>query len=138
MPRLEKAGIVNSTNGIAGGYALALAPNEISVLAVVDAIEGDRRLFDCKDVRKGCLLFGGTPPAWSSAGVCGIHGLMLHAERRMRAELARTSLAELARNLPQPPHFDALVASWITNRSNSRHAARIAAVKQARQKPRLR
>ncbi|WP_417843500.1 RrF2 family transcriptional regulator [Thalassospira sp.] len=137
MSRMEKAGIVKSTNGISGGYTLARSPEEISVLAVIDAIEGKRQLFDCKDVREGCVLFGGTPPAWSSVGVCGIHRLMLRAEQQMRAELARSSLADLARNVPQPQQFNELVASWIQDRSNSRHAARNAALKQAPRKPRL-
>ncbi len=136
MPRLEKAGIVSSMDGIMGGYALARSPDEISVLDVVDAIEGGRRLFDCKEIRRGCVLFGGTPPDWSSAGLCGIHSLMLRAENRMRAELARTSLAKLARGVARPPEFDPLAASWIEDRSNSRRAARVAAVKQARQKSR--
>jgi len=136
MPRLEKAGIVSSMDGIAGGYALARSADEISVLSVIDAIEGGRRLFDCKEVRKGCVLFGGTPPAWSGVGICGIHSLMRRAEKQMRAELAGTSLAELARDVPRPPQFDALAASWINDRSNSRRAARIAAVKLAREKRR--
>ncbi|MGE4321590.1 MAG: Rrf2 family transcriptional regulator [Sphingobium sp.] len=136
MPRLEKAGIVDAKDGIAGGYALARPADAITVLDVVDAIEGARRLFDCKEVRRGCALFGGSPPDWSVGRVCGIHAVMIRAENRMRAELARTSLASLSSGVRRPPEFDANVASWIRDRSAARHADRIAAVKKAHRKSR--
>lgn len=136
MPKLEKAGIVASKDGIAGGYALARSAQDITVLDVVDAIEGGKRLFDCKEVRRGCFLFGGEPPSWSTDGVCGIHAVMLRAENRMRTELARTSLADLAKGVRHPPKFEARVASWLRDRGTLRNAVRIAAVKQAREGPR--
>jgi Rrf2 family protein len=135
MQRLEKAGIVSSSGGITGGYELARLASEVTVLDVVDAIEGERRLFDCKEVRRGCVLFGGNPPAWSIDGVCRIHAVMLRAEKRMRAELARTSLADLARG-GRPPEFEALVVNWFRNRTEARESARITAVKRVRRKPR--
>lgn len=136
MPRLGKAGIVDSSDGIAGGYALARSAADITVLEVVEAIEGGKRLFDCKEVRRGCVLFGGLPPAWSANGVCGIHAVMLRAENRMRAELARTSLADLVEGVRWPPEFETLFASWIKGRTASRNAARIAAATKARGRPR--
>ncbi len=136
MPRLEKAGIVNSSDGISGGYELAKPGTDISILDVVDAIEGERRIFDCKEVRRGCVLFGGAPPSWSTAGVCRIHAVMLRAEKQMRAELARTSLAEIVGGERRPAEFEAMVADWFRNRSAAREAARIAAVKEGRRTPR--
>jgi Rrf2 family protein len=136
MPKLEKAGIVDSRDGIAGGYSLSRLPQDITVLDVVDAIEGGKRLFDCREVRRGCPLFAGKPPAWATDGVCGIHAVMLRAENRMRADLARTSVADLAAGVRQPPKFEAQVASWLRDRGTSRNAARIAAVKQTRGMPR--
>lgn len=135
MPRLEKAGIVSSAGGITGGYSLGRPADEISVLDVVDAIEPGRKLFDCKEVRRGCVLFGDTPPAWSAAGVCGIHGVMLRAERRMRDELAKISLADLARTVRRPADFETLISHWFENRSAARENARLAAMKESRRKP---
>ncbi|HEY0962325.1 MAG TPA: Rrf2 family transcriptional regulator [Pseudomonadales bacterium] len=135
MPRLEKAGIVASNGGISGGYELARPPSRITVLNVVDAIEGDRRLFDCKEVRRGCALFGGKPPAWSVDGVCRIHAVMLRAEKQMRAELSNTTLADLVKG-GRPPEFEAQVADWFRDRSEAREAARITAVKVGRRKSR--
>ncbi|WP_276117963.1 RrF2 family transcriptional regulator [Pararhizobium qamdonense] len=131
MPKLEKAGIVNSADGISGGYELAKSPADVSVRDVVDAIEGDRKLFDCKEVRRGCVLFGGTPPPWSINGVCRIHAVMLRAEKRMRSELARTSLADLAQG-GRPEAFESLVADWFRDRTAARETARVTALKAAR------
>ncbi|TCP36030.1 Rrf2 family protein [Sphingomonas sp. BK235] len=44
MPKLERAQIVSSRGGISGGYALERSAADISVLDVVNAVEGDRRL----------------------------------------------------------------------------------------------
>ena len=74
MPRLEKAGIVVSTSGINGGYRLAKEPRKITVLDIVDAIDGRKNLFDCKDVRENCLLFGGAPPAWIFVQAADLYG----------------------------------------------------------------
>lgn len=135
MPKLEKAGIVSSTDGITGGYELARAPADISVLDVVDAIEGDRTLFDCKEVRRGCVLFDGTPPSWSVDGVCRIHAVMLRAERRMRTELGKTSLADLGRG-GRPAEFESRVADWFRDRTSARETARVTALREGRRTPR--
>src|SRR5262249_39920253 len=67
--KLEKAGIVTATEGVRGGYVLARPAGEISFLEVVDAIEGKKPLFDCQQIRGGCVLFGDSPPGWATRGV---------------------------------------------------------------------
>ena len=54
FPRLEKAGIVDAVPGLRGGYRLAKAPAAITVLDIVDAIEGDKPLFECQEIRTRC------------------------------------------------------------------------------------
>ena len=95
FPKLEKAGIVKASEGVRGGYVLAKAPEEISVLEIVDAIEGHKPLFDCLEIRGRCVVFGDNPPAWATAGVCSIHAVMLRAEKAMRESLASQSLASI-------------------------------------------
>lgn len=137
MPRLEKAGIVRSSGGIGGGYALAKPAESISVLDVIDAVEGGKKLFDCKEVRQRCVLFGGQPPIWAHSGVCGIHAVMLRAEKRMRADLAKTSLMDLANGFNPPAEFGEGVGAWLDARLAGREENRIAAVRKgrARQEP---
>jgi Rrf2 family protein len=63
--QLQKAGIVQSVEGIKGGFELKRPAKEISVLDVADALEGKKPLFQCKDIRHGCVLHKGSPPIWA-------------------------------------------------------------------------
>jgi Rrf2 family protein len=120
--RLEKAGLVRATEGVRGGYVLARNPSGISVLDVVDAIEGDKPLFDCQEIRGRCALFGERPPGWATAGVCSIHAVMLQAEKAMRDSLAGQSLADIGAAVARkaPPAFGGQVRDWIDERTTAR------------------
>lgn len=118
FPRLEKAGIVEAGEGVRGGYRLARPALRISVLDVVDAIEGPKPLFECQEIRGRCAVFGGKAPAWSTDGVCSVHAVMLRAEQAMRRELARTTLAELAAvaGKKAPEGFTQDIRTWLNDR----------------------
>jgi Rrf2 family protein len=122
MVKLEKAGIVRATEGVRGGYMLARKPEDISFLAVVDAIEGRKPLFDCQEIRGRCAVFEGNPPGWAMGGVCAIHAVMLRAEKAMRQELAKQSLGEIAQSLFRvaPPDFTTALQGWIDQRAQGR------------------
>ncbi|MFA6322303.1 MAG: Rrf2 family transcriptional regulator [Candidatus Buchananbacteria bacterium] len=49
--RLKKAGILVSSKGMAGGYQLARKPAQISILSVIEALEGTVSVFKCLGVR---------------------------------------------------------------------------------------
>jgi len=120
--KLEKAGILTATEGMRGGYVLAKAPEEVSFLEVVDAIEGRKPLFDCSEIRGRCVLFGESPPAWASHGVCSVHAVMLRAEKAMRESLASQSLADLGQAVARkaPSEFGGEVQAWLGNRIKER------------------
>src|SRR4029077_17093229 len=105
-----------------GGYRLAAAPSEITVLDVVDAIEGNKPLFDCQEIRGRCAVFRGRAPAWSTNGVCAIHAVMLRADQSMRNELARTTLADLAKTVAHkaPPSFPGELRNWLAGGATAR------------------
>ena len=126
FPKLEKARIVIAASGLRGGYRLARAAADISVLDVVDAVEGGKPLFDCQEIRGRCAVFGEKPPTWATSGVCGIHAVMLRAEQSMRRELAITSLADLATGVGKkmPASFPAEVQVWFEGRVGKRMEAR--------------
>ncbi|MFT8675679.1 MAG: Rrf2 family transcriptional regulator [Acetobacter sp.] len=126
LPRLEKAGVLSAAEGLKGGYSLARPAHEISVLAVVDAVEGQKSLFNCQEIRGRCALFNERPPQWATQGVCGIHAVMLRAEQAMRQELARTSLADLASSVraKAPRPFAEHVQSWFDERVRTRRTGK--------------
>ena len=49
LKELSSAGLLNSTRGATGGYMIAMPPSEISVLTVIEAIEGPMRIALCAD-----------------------------------------------------------------------------------------
>ncbi len=126
FPKLEKAGIVTSAEGVRGGYRLARAPEDITVLQVVDAIEGEKPLFDCQDIRGRCAVFNDRPPEWATGGVCAIHAVMLQAEQAMRDRLAAHSLADISGRFSRkaPKTFFIDVETWVGNRVGGRKPGR--------------
>jgi len=116
--QLHQAGIVVRAEGTVGAFALSRAPDKISFLDVVLAIDGRRSLFDCKNVRARCILFGDKAPAWATKGVCAIHAVMVEAEERMRAVFASRTLAEVAARVytKVPPTFIDILSSWLARR----------------------
>jgi Rrf2 family protein len=136
FPKLEKAGIVTAAEGIKGGYRLAKPANRITVLEVADAVEGEKPLFDCQEIRGRCALFDGTPPRWAVSGVCEIHAVMLRAERLMREELSKTTLASLADGVAQkaPVRFGGTVHEWFDERTATRSRVHTVALQNRRTK----
>jgi Rrf2 family protein len=126
FPKLERAGIVVSSEGVRGGYRLARSPEDISVLAVVDAIEGKKPLFQCQEIRGQCAVFGGGAPRWATHGMCAIHAVMVRAEQGLRDELSRTTLADLAGTVARkaPGAFVGEVRQWLATRAAGRVVTR--------------
>jgi Rrf2 family protein len=66
---LVSRGILASARGSAGGLRLARKASEITLLEVVQAMEGEVALNHCVDGHKGCPLSAGCPvqSVWSGA-----------------------------------------------------------------------
>ncbi len=120
--RLEKAGLVTATEGVRGGFHLARAAAEISVLEVIDAVEGRKPLFECREVRANCVLFEDAAPSWPGRGVCGIHAVMLKADAAMRDSLAQSTLADLAAHASEvvPKAHQKAAQDWFAERGRNR------------------
>jgi Rrf2 family protein len=117
--KLQHAGLLTASEGKGGGFRLARAAEDISVLDVITAIDGDKPLFECREIRGRCALFEGKQVDWAIQGVCGIHAIMLEAESRMRDVLAENTVAGLAATVAAKtePGFNLQVADWLANRS---------------------
>ena len=110
-----------------GGFRLAREPESISALDVVVAIDGKKRLFECREIRRRCAIFGRKPPGWATNGVCSIHAIMLEADARMREALAARTLADLAVRVSAkaPRDFSQEIAAWFGKRSPAPRRAHI-------------
>lgn len=91
---LVKARWVRSTPGPLGGYQLLVALNDISVLDLVEAVEGPT-------TDSVCVL---APEVCPQDHVCALHHAWLHARETLTKELGRVNLAEaggvLGRKVP--------------------------------------
>lgn len=122
MTKLNKAGIVIATEGVRGGIRLARHPEDISFYDVVVAVDGQKALFNCRDVRQACPLYGQAPPAWATSGVCGIHAVMLEADARMKGVLKVNTLRTMADQAAMrvPDAFRDETRMWLESRAQTR------------------
>ncbi|SUD47953.1 HTH-type transcriptional repressor NsrR [Nocardia otitidiscaviarum] len=93
LQALSRAGIVRSTAGQVGGYALTRAAGRISVLEVVRAIEGHDPAYRCAEIRQRGPL---AVPGERCVRPCAIARAMADAQAAWEAALARVSIADLA------------------------------------------
>ena len=87
MQDLVRAGLVEASHGRGGGYRLARAPSRVSLLEVIEAVEGDVR-------RRTCVLRAG---ACNSGRKCGVHDLFAAAQDALLDRLARATVWDAAR-----------------------------------------
>ena len=93
---LSGAGIVSTVPGPKGGYRLARTTDKITLLDIVLAVEGPQPAFRCAEIRQR----GPNPlPGRYFTKPCGINAAMLKAEKAYRAELAKTSIADILGDL---------------------------------------
>ena len=83
---LNRIGLVNSYRGTGGGFVLGRPAEEISLLSIVEAVEGPIML-------NRCLIAKGT---CSRDSFCTVHPVWLRIQDKMRAMLDGVTLKELA------------------------------------------
>ena len=95
---LAHCGIIDSTRGAHGGYQLLADPSEVTLLDVVDAIEGPARLAPCcvddtAIAEVGCEI----------APVCPVHQPIRQLNQRLLDFLREVTLADFALGGGQAP-----------------------------------
>ena len=84
---LVRRGLLTATAGPDGGYTLVREPEQITLLDVIEAADGQ--------LEGTCLLTGGP---CNDAPTCPAHATWMRAQRALTSELRATTLAELARS----------------------------------------
>jgi Rrf2 family iron-sulfur cluster assembly transcriptional regulator len=82
---LARAGLVKSVRGAGGGFVLAKEPGDVTILEIVEAIEGKIVFQRCKQQKPDCKHIGG----------CALCGLFEQAQDGLKDVLTRTSLNDL-------------------------------------------
>jgi Rrf2 family protein len=92
MRRLAVAELVESRRGVGGGFRLSRPPEQISMLQVVEAVEGSAGLNAC---------FLSSDPC-SCDSPCGAHAAFAGVRAAMLRALKNTSVADLCRENATP------------------------------------
>ncbi|MFI6900443.1 RrF2 family transcriptional regulator [Nonomuraea sp. NPDC050394] len=95
LQALVRAGILTSAPGAKGGFLLARAPERITLMDVVTALEGPDEAFRCTEIRQR-----GVEPSPEFARPCGVATAMRKAELAWRRELAGQTVADLVATAP--------------------------------------
>ncbi len=86
MGTLARGGLLVASRGVAGGFCLARAPAEISIAAIVEAVDGPIALTNCQT---------GDSHDCAIEGRCTVRGHWTPINQAVRAALAAVSLADL-------------------------------------------
>jgi len=115
LQALARAGVLRSTSGARGGFSLARPPQEITVLDVVQAVDGDEGAFRCTEIRRQGPLGAS---ARASRTPCEIASVMGRAEAAWRAELAAATIAGLAGEVEaKVPQTPVKIRRWLAERT---------------------
>lgn len=97
LQTLVKAGVLAATTGPRGGFRLARPASEITLLQIVEAVDGTSAPYECREIRQQGR---GALPAEECRNPCVLAQKMAEAHEAWRHSLAATSLAEIIAALP--------------------------------------
>lgn len=115
MQSLASAGLVNTTSGPKGGYSLSRSPSKITMLDIVEAVEGKKMTFNCQEIR-GNIPCKGKPSKPTSA--CTIASVMYKADNAWRDVLRKQKLSDMVEAVEKNVPDDALKYSdeWLLSK----------------------
>jgi Rrf2 family protein len=98
LQALVRAGVLTATTGPRGGFRLSRHPADITLLQIVEAVDGTSQFYQCNELRQRGR--GAAPPELCHK-MCGIASQMHAAEAAWRASLAAVTLADVVADLPR-------------------------------------
>ncbi|NMB54075.1 MAG: Rrf2 family transcriptional regulator [Leptolinea sp.] len=87
ISQLSIAGLIHTSRGARGGVSLAVTPEKVSLLDVVEAIDGPIALNECTI----------NPAVCPNGPDCPIHKLWCEAQSELVAKLRKTTFASLVK-----------------------------------------
>ncbi|WP_043676736.1 RrF2 family transcriptional regulator [Streptomyces xylophagus] len=119
LQALSRAGLVRSVQGKSGGYVLTRSPASITVLDVVEAIDGPDPAFVCTEIRQRGPM---ATPREACTAPCPISRTMAAAESARRNALRSVTIADLAGDVESDSGAGTLagVGTWLTSSETQR------------------
>ena len=100
---LRNAGMVKSIRGAKGGYRLARPPQEISVLSIIEIMEGPVRLVDCVQ----------NPTYCERSLQCAAHDIWMQLNAKIKESLAAVTLQDIIGRYHRRNADDGIFDFWI-------------------------
>ncbi len=88
LQQLVRCGMVTSLRGMGGGFQLAVRPDQVTLLELVEAVEGPLQINLCLPGKQSC-----DRKSW-----CGAHPIWREAQAALKKTLASATIAGLARD----------------------------------------
>lgn len=110
LQALVRAGVLAAMTGPRGGFRLARAASDITLLQIVEAVDGASSPYECREIRQQGR--GALPPE-DCQSICVIAEKMADAHNAWRSSLAGVTLADILATLP----------AWAPARTRSRLSA---------------
>ncbi len=88
LRKLALKGIVKSTRGVAGGYSLTMAAEELSLKTVIEAIDGEINI-------RHCLCDNHTCANSPNKSECRFHNVFAHINSLITTRLKALSIADM-------------------------------------------
>lgn len=97
LQTLVRSGVLAATTGPRGGFRLARPASEITLLQIVEAVDGASSPYECREIRQQGR--GALPPE-DCRETCILAAKMAEAHEAWRRSLDATSLADILATLP--------------------------------------
>lgn len=98
LKALVRAGLLAATTGPRGGFRLARPAREITLLQIVEAVDGTSSPYECREIRQQGR--GALPPE-DCRRTCVLAEKMIDAHEAWRGSLAGVTLADIIGALPE-------------------------------------
>ena len=97
LQALVRAGVLSAVTGPRGGFRLARPADQITMLQVVEAVDGGSPFYTCNEIRQRGRA---AAPPERCRETCGIAARMADAEAAWRESLRAVTIADVVATLP--------------------------------------